>query len=120
MPGNQNAAICTLSSVASEPELGITKNGVQLPIFLVDAKTRSDQSGSPVFYHNNNGFRRNGNRLSLFGGPVSFNVGIYSGRINRDSDLGYVWKWSVIKEIIVLHIINNFNVNHQSNKKLES
>ncbi len=27
-------------------------------------------------------------------------VGIYSGRINKDSDLRYVWKWKVIKEIL--------------------
>lgn len=100
LPGDQKVAIWTLGSVASEPELGINKNDVQLPAFLVDAKTRSGQSGSPVFYHNNNGFKRSGNGLSVFGGPVSFNVGIYSGRINRDSDLGYIWKWSVIKEII--------------------
>lgn len=100
LPGDKKVAIWTAGSVASEPELGINKKGIQLPAFLVDAKTRCGQSGSPVFYHNNNGVKRDGNRISVFGVPVSFNVGIYSGRINKDSDLGYVWKWSVIKEIL--------------------
>lgn len=27
-------------------------------------------------------------------------VGVYSGRIHKDSDLGIVWKWAVVKEII--------------------
>ena len=32
-------------------------------------------------------------------------IGIYSGRINSDSDLGYVWKWSIIEDIRV-HSVN--------------
>lgn len=100
LPGDKKVAIWTAGSVASEPELGVNINGVQLPAFLVDSKTRTGQSGSPVVYHNNNGFVRTNNGLALRGGPVSFNVGIYSGRINNESDLGYVWKWSVIEEIL--------------------
>ena len=37
---------------------------------------------------------------SIWGSPFMREIGIYSGRINKDSDLGYVWKWPVIKEII--------------------
>ena len=100
LPGDKKVAVWTNGSVASEPEFGININGMQLPAFLVDAKTRSGQSGSPVIYYNNIGIKKEKGGVAMYGGPVSFNVGIYSGRINKDSDLGYVWKWSVIKEII--------------------
>ena len=36
----------------------------------------------------------------IFAGPIIHEIGIYSGRINKDSDLGYVWKWSLLEEII--------------------
>lgn len=100
LPGDQKVAIWTLGSIASEPELGINIQNTQLPAFLVDAKTRSGQSGLPVLYYNQNGIKPNKNGISFYGGTISFNVGIYSGRINNESDLGYVWKWSVIKEIL--------------------
>ena len=62
----------------------------EAPTFLIDAKTRAGQSGSPV----------------LFKSPVHslkddyYLIGIYSGRVNETSDLGYVWKVELIKEIL--------------------
>lgn len=100
LPGDKRVAIWTMGTIASEPDLGLFIDGEQLPAFLIDSKTRSGQSGSPVIYYNNNGFVRENGGFSMYGGTVSFEVGIYSGRINKDSDLGYVWKWSVISEII--------------------
>lgn len=37
---------------------------------------------------------------AAFGGPVSKLIGIYSGRINSESDLGIVWKTSAILELV--------------------
>lgn len=62
----------------------------EVPTFLIDSKTRAGQSGSPV----------------LFKSPVHslkeeyYLIGIYSGRVNETSDLGYVWKVELIKEIL--------------------
>ena len=99
-PENGKYAIWSTGTVASDPDLNLNINGEQLPAFLVDAKTRHGQSGSPVIYYNKNGIDSDANGIALYGGPVTHEIGIYSGRINKESDLGYVWKWSLIKEII--------------------
>lgn len=71
-------AIWVSGAVASEPALDYDG----LPIFLVDARTRPGQSGSPVL-------SEQGNIL-----------GVYSGRIHEESDLGMVWKASVVLELV--------------------
>jgi hypothetical protein len=38
--------------------------------------------------------------VAVYGGSISNLLGIYSGRINAESDLGMVWKVQVIKEIL--------------------
>lgn len=57
----------------------------EVPGFLVDAKTRAGQSGSPV--------------ISIIKDNTIL-LGVYSGRTNNDIDLGYVWKIELIDEII--------------------
>jgi hypothetical protein len=37
---------------------------------------------------------------TMFGRPVWKFMGIYSGRINAESDLGIVWKASALDELI--------------------
>lgn len=93
-------AIWSTGIIASDPDLNLNINREQLPAFLVDAKTRSGQSGSPVIYHSTSGIDLQNGEFTVFSGPVTYEIGIYSGRINKDSDLGYVWKWSLIREII--------------------
>jgi len=99
-PKNGKYAIWSSGIIASEPGLDLNINDEQLPAFLVDAKTRQGQSGSPVFYYSPFGVIRTKNGISVYGKPLIREIGIYSGRINKDSDLGYVWKWSLISEII--------------------
>lgn len=65
-------------AIASEPLLDYDR----LPVFLVDARTRPGQSGSPVL-----------SEQLVF-------QGVYSGRIHKDSDLGMVWKESVVWELV--------------------
>lgn len=99
-PHNGKYAIWTSGRAASDPDLNLNINNEQLPAFLVDARTRSGQSGSPVIYYSDNGMMRENNGFSIYSGPITKPIGIYSGRINSDSDLGYVWKWSIIEDII--------------------
>ncbi|HAL84385.1 MAG TPA: serine protease [Rhodobiaceae bacterium] len=81
--------------VASEPDL----HWDDLPVFLVDRRARPGQSGSPVIACRT--------KVSTIYDKVKFNgithaqlLGIYSGRINPDSDLGMVWKTSAIRELV--------------------
>lgn len=77
------------------------------PLFLVDARTRAGQSGSPVYYFCISGTAYNTKEESMdvvFGNQekpgIEKFLGIYSGRINKDSDLGKVWKKTTIFEVL--------------------
>ncbi len=83
--------------LASEPDLDF--NG--LPVQLIDCRSRQGQSGSPVIAYRSGGMVTLANGGSgVFGGPVWKFIGIYSGRINSESDLGIVWKASAIQELV--------------------
>jgi len=96
--GGAQTALGTRATVASEPLVDYAG----LPCFLVDARSRTGQSGSPVLLYRPEGTWI----LAENGDPVTYNepfeefVGIYSGRINSESDLGFVWRRSVIAEVI--------------------
>ena len=83
--------------LASEPMV----NFADLPIQLIDCRTRQGQSGSPVIAYRSGGMipMMNGD-TAAFTGPVSKFIGIYSGRINNESDLGIVWRASAILELL--------------------
>ncbi|MBU3644351.1 MAG: hypothetical protein FGM31_03265, partial [Candidatus Methylopumilus sp.] len=83
--------------LASEPAVDFDN----LPVQLIDCRTRPGQSGSPVIAHRNGGMvaLEDGSSVS-YTGPVARFVGIYSGRINNDSDLGIVWKASAIEQLL--------------------
>ena len=83
--------------IASEPVVDYN----DLPIQLIDCRSRQGQSGSPVLAY------RSGSMVAMadgasaaFVGPVSKLIGIYSGRINAESDIGIVWKTSAILELV--------------------
>lgn len=83
--------------VASEPEIDF--NG--LPVILVDARTRRGQSGSPVIAFSSGGpLHMESGSIGISEGPVERFVGVYSGRINEQSDIGLVWKGRALVEII--------------------
>lgn len=72
-----------------------------LPCFLLDCRSRQGQSGSPVIEHGNPGHTSfNGKKIQMHAGFRTVLYGVYSGRINENSDLGYVWKTSAIQEIL--------------------
>jgi len=97
--GGGHLGIWIKGSVASEPEVALDG----LTRFLVDARTRDGQSGSPVIAYSD------GTNVAAFAGggmtigsarPTVSLVGVYSGRINRNSDLGYVWRTEVVRDIL--------------------
>lgn len=98
-------AIWTKGSVASEPRL----NYRGAPRFLVDARTRSGQSGSPVILHmtpNTPPMMFEDNTLRSHTSEKSYLLGVYSGRVNEESDIGIVWKTSLIEEILRAQVRN--------------
>lgn len=80
------------------------------PIFLIDCRTRH-QSGSAVIAYRPSGFRRyEGNKVisELSPSKTWEFLGIYSGRINSESDLGKVWHVSAIEEPIKKEATNEY------------
>lgn len=94
-------AIWSNGTIASEYEKelvvlidALSKNGVysKLEAFLIDANTYKGQSGSPV--------------LANTTIEATELLGVYSGRADEKSSLGYVWKTKLIDEIIEQNIIS--------------
>ncbi|MBL4820709.1 MAG: serine protease [Gammaproteobacteria bacterium] len=82
--------------VASEPAI----DHFDLPTFLVDCRSRPGQAGAAVVAHSNgDNVVESGGRHQEFSGPVTRLLGIYGGRVNKQSDLGIVWRVSAIKEL---------------------
>ncbi|HEX7892030.1 MAG TPA: trypsin-like peptidase domain-containing protein [Ramlibacter sp.] len=83
--------------LASEPAVDFNDR----PIQLIDCRSRQGQSGSPVIAYRSGGMVAMADGGSAaFAGPVWKFIGIYSGRINMESDLGIVWKAAAINELI--------------------
>lgn len=73
------------------------------PVFLIDCRTRQGQSGSAVIAYRPAGYRkRDGDRITstLTATKAWQFLGIYSGRVNAESDLGRVWHVSAIDEVL--------------------
>lgn len=94
---NNNFPVWANGTIASDPVLDYN----DLPIMLIDCRTRTGQSGSPVFRHVTSGMVNfENNSMQTVFSPISRFLGIYSGRIHSDSDIGIVWKASVVYELI--------------------
>ncbi len=95
-------AIWSSGTIASDPCLEYEIGGKKKPMFLIDSRTREGQSGAPVIYYNEEGkdyhYKEKG--IAIWGEPIMRPIGIYSGRTSKDSDLGFVWKWSILNDII--------------------
>lgn len=89
-------AVWATGFIASEPEI----NHGGRPVFLIDCRSRPGQSGSPVIRHRGRcGMVTHENGATENTTPSDF-LGIYSGRINMESDLGIVWKAYAITELL--------------------
>ena len=89
-------AIWTQGTVASEPDIDFD----ELPVVLVDSRTRPGQSGSPVVAHRTAGTYQTTEGLMVGASALTEFFGVYSGRINAESDLGMVWKASVVGQLL--------------------
>lgn len=91
------AGVWVTGFLASEPTFDF--NG--LPIILVDCRSRKGQSGSPVIAYRTAGtVTRQDGSLGFVNDSITKFIGIYSGRINRESDLGIIWKASAISDLV--------------------
>lgn len=82
-------AVWATGFLASEPDIDFQ----DLPLMLVDCRTREGQSGSAVIaYRAGGAVSMEDGGTALMGGPAQRFLGCYSGRLNKDSDLGPVWK----------------------------
>lgn len=84
-------------------ELGIVTPDNQT--FLIDCRTRQGQSGSPVIAYRANMYTyvNESGQISTSTAPGTVKwefLGIYSGRVNPESDLGRVWHVSAIEEVL--------------------
>ena len=90
-------AVWATGFIASEPYVDHDSR----PIFLIDCRTRPGQSGSAVIAYRGGGVvAKKGGVSSFYDGPVYQFLGIYSGRVNPESDIGIVWKSSAILELL--------------------
>lgn len=96
----------------------------ELPCFLIDCRTRQGQSGSPVI-----AYRTGSYRTKKSGGPISATLsaassweflGIYSGRVNAESDLGRVWHAAAVKELLDASEACLKNDNKKSDREADS
>ncbi|WP_406132274.1 trypsin-like peptidase domain-containing protein [Streptomyces sp. NBC_00989] len=95
--GSWPYAVWTAAPVASEPLA--PWNG--LPAFLLDSRTRPGQSGSPVVMHIRPGEPVvAGGHVHLHEESVTALVGIYSGRLDPNADLGLVWSTDALFEFL--------------------
>ncbi len=94
--GGGALGIWVQGAIATEPDL----DHEDLPRFLIDSRTRSGQSGSPVVIYKRNGWvTLQDGRPFMVHNPITLLTGVYSGRLSGDSDLGTVWKTSVVEAI---------------------
>lgn len=96
MAAGGGLGIWVQGTVASEPDIDFN----DLPCLLVDSRTRSGQSGSPVIAYRTSGYQTAEATMVIAGGVAEQFIGVYSGRINEQSDLGFVWKASALVDIL--------------------
>lgn len=89
-------AVWATGFVASEPDIDFG----DLPLFLIDCRSRQGQSGSAVIAHRTGGAVATMSGVQIGGGAMTRFLGIYSGRVNAESDLGFVWKAAAIQELV--------------------
>ncbi len=66
--------------------------------FLIDATTRTGMSGSPVVYRSFGSYQRD--ETTTVVGDATRLLGVYSGRIREDAEIGIVWRPELISEML--------------------
>ena len=86
----------TAGFVATDPDIDYD----HLPIFLIDCRSRQGQSGSAVIAHRTRDAVSTEHGVIIDGRIKTKFLGIYSGRVNAESDLGFVWKAAAIQQLV--------------------
>lgn len=87
--------------IASDPDIDFQAGK---PAFLIDATTRSGMSGSPVILRLGSFSKSDGTQVLGLGLATKF-LGIYSGRVHEDSEIGQVWRPFVLLELLQRRLI---------------
>src|ERR1019366_2613628 len=95
MQGGGSLAIWATGFVASEPAIDL----YDLPLFLIDCRSRPGQSGSAIIAHRTGAIAMEDGSTGVMGQVTRF-LGVHSGRINEQSDLGIVWKASAVMAVV--------------------
>lgn len=91
-------AIWKSGTIASDPDV----NYEGTPEFLIDATTRPGMSGSPVYARRIGSYMdASGNEIVRPGLTDKF-LGVYAGDIDSNSEIGRVWKTSVVQDIYAI------------------
>ena len=93
--GGGSLGIWVQGAVATEPDIDFRG----LPRFLIDSRTCEGQSGSPVVIYKRSGWVTTTLHPYMIRNPITLLLGVYSGRLSKDSDLGTVWKTSIVAAI---------------------
>lgn len=88
--------------IASDPDIDFQPNR---PAFLIDATTRSGMSGSPVVLRQTSYMGKSSHVLAS--GVITKFMGVYSGRIHKDVEVGRVWRPFVISEVLQEKLVFN-------------
>lgn len=85
-------------TVASDPALDFD----DLPVFLIDSRTRPGSSGSPAlhYYPKGSSVRMRAATALAVNQDIWELVGVYSGRINEQSDIGLLWKREALWQVV--------------------
>lgn len=75
------------------------------PTFLIDATTRGGMSGSPVVFRTFSSFNKADGTMVFANGATTKFLGIYSGRIHENAEVGKVWRPYLITEILEKRIV---------------
>jgi Trypsin-like peptidase domain len=93
--------------IASDPNTNYDHQRV----LLVDATTRSGMSGSPVVCRTFGQYEKSDGLISIYGPPATKLVGVYSGRLRDNAEIGFVWKPDLIENVLsngatVSHVVS--------------
>ena len=81
--------------IASDPDIDFDGR----PAFLIDATTRGGMSGSPVVLRSTGGHRNKAGWVISMGTTTKW-LGIYSGRIHGEAEIGRVWRPHLVLEVL--------------------
>ena len=111
----ESRMVAFLSGKEAQLHLNPKRGWKAFPKFYIDTATREGMSGSPVFAFSLGSILYENGLVGQSKGVVSRFLGVYSGRVGSDalgSQLGIVWKESVLAEIL------SFGIQGQSSELL--